>query len=159
DVITVHGNPLDVSWAGQSPWRQINTVLVTTWDLAFGEFDAVPGVDVLATTDAEWDIASGGLGPWKTFAILTQRAPELRFGDFNGDGKPDAFGVVDGMWQFVPGGGVLPPWWTPLQPSPTRDTAGLVVGDFDGDGISDVARRSATSWDVSRNARDPFVSR
>src|SRR4029077_7238315 len=65
----------------------------------------------------------------------------------------------DGMWQFVPGGGVLPPWWTPLQPSPTRDTAGLVVGDFDGDGISDIARRSATSWDVSRNARDPFVSR
>jgi hypothetical protein len=142
DVLALHGSNIDVSWSGNSPWVTVNGN--PGWaitDFAVGDFDGDHASDLFLATGAAWLYAPGGRN-WTYFTASTIRTPDLRFGDFTGDGKTDVFGVLANQWQIVPGGGTT---WQPLRTALTSTVAGLVVADFDGDGVADVARTTYVS--------------
>jgi hypothetical protein len=104
------------------------------------KFSSLPSGVVLPTVD--WD--------------------EFLTGDFNGDGLTDWAGrsPSDGMWRvkLATGSGFTPPmlWgtWTTIVPF-----SDLVVGDFNADGLDDVAGRADTgTWLVGLSDGTKFVS-
>ena len=71
------------------------------------------------------------------YAVSSFRVPDLAFGHFDKDHikdpKTDIVGVVDNQWMavFAQGEHI----WKPLRSALTATMAGLVVADFDGDGL------------------------
>ena len=61
--------------------------------------------------------------------------------------------MVSGQWQIVRGGTET---WQPLR-SALSTLDDVVVADFDGDGVSDVARAVSGAWRYSRDARSEWV--
>ncbi len=92
----------------------------------------------------------------------------LRFRHFSvcgSRGETDAFGIVTGKWQVTCGG--LQDW-VPLPVSLGLSLTNLYVGDFDGDGYTDIAfasnpqydgegRLLSWKWRFSHDAAESFV--
>jgi hypothetical protein len=154
DVLALHQGRIVISWAGCSPWQPVN---VTAWklsDMAVGDFDGDRHADLLLATGAEWFVAPGARN-WAPYSAQPHRTPDLRFGDFNKDGKTDVVGVVGGRWKIMTthsGAGR----WEDLHPSLKGTLAGVVVADFTGDGIADLARSSGEWWWISKSGRAPW---
>jgi hypothetical protein len=151
DVLALHNGRIDISWAGISAWETVN---VTAWklsDLAVGDFDGDGHSDLFLATGAEWFVAPGARN-WGPYSPQHQRTPDLRFGDFTKDGKTDVLAVVDRKWKiFTTHSGVAT--WEDLHASLTGTLAGVVVADFTGDGVADLARSSGDWWWISKGGR------
>ena len=86
---------------------------------------------------------------------------EFHYGDFNGDELLDIAGRSpnDGYWRVMLNDGeeFLPPQvWTRWSTAVTWDN--ILVGDFDGDGLDDVAgRASSGTWNVSTSTGSGFT--
>lgn len=153
DVVAMRNGQLVVSWGGISGFDVLNygpLPCTSMADMAVGDFDGDGKPDVFCADGTTWWISYGGNTPFVQVIVEDfTRVKDLRFGDFNGDGTTDVFGVVNGrftgpQWQvrYGPKGfqGVLG-GWQPLPVSLTSNPAsvdGLVVADFDGNGIADV---------------------
>jgi len=135
DVVALHGDEIVISWGGVSPWQTIN---VTAWklsDLAVGDFDGDGRADLFLATGTEWFYAPGGRN-WTPLATSSYRRANLIFGDFRRERRTRVLRISGGRWLAA--GLNLP--WTATGSAPVSSVAGLVVGDFDGDGFIDVAR-------------------
>jgi hypothetical protein len=157
DVVAVHNGVIDVSWAGGSRWQSINVTAGRLSDLAVGDFDGDGNDDLFLATGAEWFRAPGGMN-WTPFAVSSFHREDLAFGNFtSGDAITDVLGSVGGQYQIVANGGTT---WEPIGPARTSTLAGTAVGDFDGDGMSDVARLGIASltpaWQYSSGARSSW---
>lgn len=93
------------------------------------------------TTDVDWD--------------------DFHYGDFNGDGLLDAAGKSpsDGYWRVLLNDGqqlTAPQAWVRWSTAVTWSD--LLVGDFNGDGLDDLAgRASSGTWNVSLSTGTGFI--
>ena len=133
-----------------------------------GDFNGDGASDIaFLAADASWHMVNGNSGapfppPWNGNVIPGWPADGRYFiGDFNGDGASDiAFLAADASWHMVNGnsGAPFPPPWNgnviPGWPADGR----YFVGDFNGDGASDIAFLAAdASWHmVNGNSGAPF---
>jgi len=136
DVATLHGSNIDISWAGVSTWQTIN---VTAWpvsDLAVGDFDGDGRADLFLATGTQWFLASGGRN-WVPFSGFSDAMSNLRFGHFTDKTKMQILRAHNHRWEVTEWGMAS---WTDIGEATTDSVAGLVAGDFNGDGFTDLAR-------------------
>lgn len=163
DVVALRNGQLVVSWGGISAFEVLNygpLPCSSMTDMAVGDFDGDGNPDIFCADGGTWWISYGGNTPFVQVIVADSTLrKDLRFGDFNGDGTTDVFGVVNGTWMIRPAPkgyqGLLYPW-KPLPVSLTSNPAsadGLVVADFNGDGIADVGMScnsvAAPGWQIS----------
>lgn len=135
DVLTVHGSNIDVSWGGVSAWQTINVTASPLSDLAVGDFDGDGRSDLLLATGTQWFFASGGRN-WVPFATHADRVADLRFGHFTDKTRTQILRVHHRRWEMTQWGMAS---WTDIGEAPVDSVTGLVTGDFDGDGHTDLA--------------------
>ena len=171
DVVSLDGQGrLVVSWGGVSDWEVLNSnttfqgkradVIAT---LAAGDFVGDSRSDIFYADGAsQWWISDGGSQGFVRAANSGFQVKDLRFGDFDGDGKTDVFGVVSGSWSYSKSGSGA---WSSgvLQASaPISDISQLVVADFNGDGIADVAANcvsiSSCGWRISYSGTQTWTN-
>lgn len=138
DVLAVHGPNIDVSWAGVSAWQTINQTAWPVADLAVGDFDGDGRSDLLLATGTEWFLASGGQNWTKWPVSNPDTIPNLRFGHFTDTcgTQTQILRVQKGQWQVTC---LSMSSWKPVGAAPVDSMSGLVAGDFDGDGYTDLA--------------------
>jgi hypothetical protein len=140
-----------VSWAGISPWEEINNSQWSMTDFYVGDFVGDCRADVFFARGDQWFVSDGGRGPFFPYATASQKVSELLFGDFDGDGKMDVVGIhqvgIHGDEQYKVVYAKPDPQghrsWTPLalcgnQFAPRQIGTSMKIADFDGNGISDV---------------------
>ena len=142
DVLTVHDPNIDVSWAGVSAWQTINVIAWPLSDLAVGDFDGDGRSDLLLATGKQWFFAPGGKN-WVPFANYTDPISDLRFGHFTDKTKTQILRVQKGRWQVTELGMTT---WNDLGEAPVDSVNGLVAGDFDGDGYTELAQSGLVGW-------------
>jgi hypothetical protein len=138
-------------------------------DLRFADIDHDGTTDVFhVRSNGQWEISSGGTAPWKvvytpttTPATPVAAVAQLAFGDFNGDGKTDVFyatGTSGNQWSYFDYDEVGETGaWHSLASS--GYTAGdLLLGDFNGDGKTDVLSYQSGEIKISSGAAVPWVS-
>ncbi len=109
----------------------------------------------------------GAGSAWAAFVVegspyAVGNAPlSLNAGDFNGDGRPDV-ATINGSSADVSvflrqaGGGFAQEAGSPISVSPNSGPSGAAVGDFNGDGLADLAvSRFATGGGVVVLLRQP----
>jgi hypothetical protein len=151
DVVALHDGQFVVSWGGISDWEVLNSKPVdgkesitigSTSQMAVGDFDNDKISDIFWADGKTFWVSYGGTEPFKEIATSGFAMSELRLGDFNGDGRTDVFSVGSKNWQvsYSPSvGRGLSSTWQSLRKKLSDDAHLLVVADFDGDGVADVA--------------------
>jgi hypothetical protein len=149
DVIAIHNGNIDVSWGGVSPWQTINVTAWTIDNMAVGDFDGDGRADLFLSTGTMWFWAPGGRN-WAVLDTSSYERSQLLFGDFLHDGRTHVLRVSNGRWLAAG----LNQHWTDIGSAPVGSVAGLVVGDFDGDGFADVARTAGPplNWQMATPA-------
>ena len=170
DVVGLRDGHVVVSWGGISAFEVLNygpLPCSSMTDMAVGDFDGDGHPDIFCADGGTWWISYGGNTPFVQVIVAdSTRVKDLRFGDFNGDGTTDVFGAVNGRftsphWQvrFAPKGyqGVLG-GWEPMPVTLSNTANGLIVADFNGDGVADVGRWCGSNdganagWEISYGA-------
>jgi hypothetical protein len=171
DVLTQVGENWMVSWGGRSPWQLLSN-RHSDWnppgsgggshgmlDLAVGDFVGDNRADVFYADGVNWYVSDGGVGPLVLYASSSFRIPDIAFGHFDkdhiNDPKTDIVGVVDNQWMAVFAHGEH--IWKPLRSALTATMAGLVVADFDGNGLDDIAIVGASRWKTSKDGVDDWT--
>jgi hypothetical protein len=167
DVVTAINGQLMVSWGGISDWELLNNYIPLSGSpaqfaaaMAVGNFTGDERSDLFLADGKQWWVSDAGQGLFTTVQTSVFETKDLRFGDFNGDGRTDVFSVGSKNWQvsFAPAGNGEFSSWQPLRSKLTDSADGLIVADFDGDGIADVAMNCSGSqcWKVSSGGRNPW---
>jgi hypothetical protein len=169
DVFKASGDDWFVSWGGRSDWQLLSThhrVNMTKPDygtvgFVIGDFVSDNGADVFFADGQTWWLSEAGVGPFQPYATSSCNRPSLVFGKFDQSGKMEPACVVDGQWMYAPS--QAPHEWTPLRSALTQTMNSVVVADFKGDGISDIAYpafgigSNSPLWMLSVDGRDdPF---
>lgn len=175
DVVAMRSGQLVVSWGGISAFDVLNynpctnvvpvTCPSSVADLAVGDFDGDGKPDIFWADGANWWVSFGGNTPFVQVQSSSFHVSDLRFGDFNNDGTTDVLGVVgyagSNYYQlsYSPKGaaGALFSGWTPLQPALTNSASGVVVADFNADGVADVLAPSSDGWQISEGGSQPWT--
>ena len=153
DVVAIHNGQFVVSWAGISDWEVLNAdptggrlylLPSAVTAMAVGDFDGDGVADIFWADTINWWVSYGGNNPFVLVQSSSFGLNDLRFGDFDGNGTTDVFGVVSERWMVSYSPRLVRNHlfsnWTPLPVSLTSTVDGLVVADFNGDGIADVAK-------------------
>jgi hypothetical protein len=132
-----------------------------TNQIAVGDFDHDGLDDVFLATGAAWYYAPAANAEWRFLSAKTETLDQLLFGDFDRDGRTDVVSMQNGQF-LVSWGGISD--WEVLNSNPTggqfpmpASTGVLVVGDFDGDGYSDIFYADGLAWWVSYGGNGTFV--
>ncbi|WP_296664828.1 FG-GAP-like repeat-containing protein [Demequina sp.] len=170
---------------GMSGWRQVldSATAPSTDELVLGDFDGDSATDVLRFTgeqgaDAGWRVAFGGdnrlMKGWRQ-VLDSATAPsthELAYGDFDGDLSTDVLRFTgaegeDGGWRLALGGEdrLMKGWRHVLNSAAAPSNREMAVGDFDGDGTTDVVKFTGTrdsgehtGWMISDGGEQPLTA-
>ena len=155
DVFLTWNGKWYVSDGGTSGFTQINGSGYNQSDLAFGDFNGDGRTDVFVANGADWYVSYGGTSAWTKINGSDYKTRDLAFGDFNGDGKTDVFRASGTAWYVSYGGTSA---WTKINTSSLKlgyliygmyYLGDMGLGDFDGDGKTDVFKADGTHWYVS----------
>jgi len=133
-----------------------------TGHLQVGDFDGDGRQDLFLATGTAWYFSPGGAREWRFLNSSPDTLDKSLFGDFDGDGRTDVVALHNG--QFVVSWGGISAWEV-LNPNPTvgrvfllpSATTAMAVGDFDGDGRSDIFWADGGTWWISYGGTTPFV--
>jgi hypothetical protein len=150
DVFTQEGSQWLVSYAGTGPWTALPAGSnIPMSNYGFADFDGDGKTDIFESNGKEWFYSSGGASQWTHLNFSKLGIKDIRFGHFNLKDlkKTDVFAIVNGQWS-VSYGGTSP--WEKLNDKISDDIGSLVFGDFNGDGVTDIAYGAGNP--VSNNA-------
>lgn len=167
DVVALRDGNLVVSWGGISAFE----VLVqgplpcgSISDMAVGDFNGDGKPDIFCADGTQWWIWYGGSSSTSFVqgASYGLRRSALLFGDFDHDGTTDVFGVVNGGWYYSKSAtGAWADGLLQTTALPNTNGNALTIGDFNGDGIPDVATLCTTSngpgWQISSGGTQPWT--
>jgi hypothetical protein len=126
-----------------------------------GDFDGDGKDDLFMATGAGWYYSPGANAEWRLLSAKTETIGSLLLGDFDGDGREDVFTQIGDKWMVSWGGRSD---WQLLSQHPGGEINGIirgmldfVIGDFVGDGKSDVFYADGTNWWVSDGGIGPFT--
>jgi hypothetical protein len=139
DVFTQEGSQWLVSYGGTGPWTPLAAGSnIPMKGYAFADFDRDDRTDIFETNGQEWFFSSAGATPWTHLNFSKLGVKDLRFGHFNprDPKETDVFAVVNDQWSISLGGRSK---WQRLNAKLSDSVADLVLGDFNGDGITDIA--------------------
>ena len=148
----VLGRPVGLANAVDQSSGQIAKPDYGTVGFVVGDFVGDKRADVFFADGQNWWVSDGGTGPFELYATSSAKLRDLAFGDFDGGGKTEVASVIDNQWMYVPSQG--PHQWTRLRSELTDTMNGLIVADFDGDEIADIAMPLPSDWRVSLGGRD-----
>jgi hypothetical protein len=140
DVFRANGTQWFYSSGGATSWKPLAVSRLRVGDLRFGDFDGNGTTDVFSLANGQWSVSDGGSSGWRRLnARLSSNLASLVFADFNGDHKSDVARTSGGNWQVSWGGAT---GWQVLQYRRSENlAAGMLFGDFTGDGHDDVLQR------------------
>jgi hypothetical protein len=148
DVVRATGSEWQVSEGGTSPWRRLYAITAPLSSAAFGDFEGDGHTDAFFADGTQWSIVQS-FSPRVTYT-QPYNLTELRFGNFLGDSKLDVLRFKDSgtdsewlVWDHIS------QTWNSLDVRPAIQLSQLVFADFDGDGITDIARSANGKWLVS----------
>ena len=139
DVFSQEGSQWLVSYGGTGPWTPLPAGSnIPMSGYGFADFDGDGKTDIMESNGAEWFYSSGGSTAWQHLNFSNLAVKDLRFGHFNPKTpkKADIFAIVNGQWS-VSFGGISK--WEKLNDKIWDNINDLVFGDFNGDGITDIA--------------------
>lgn len=151
DIVRATEDEWQVSEFGTSGW---NTLLATKDPLssaAFGDFDGDEKTDAFFADGTQWSIVLSYSPRVTRHHKQPYKLDVLKFGNFVGDSKLDVLRAVGNerlVWDRVS------KTWNHLAFS-NIPLASVTLADFDGDGITDIARSSAGHWRVSWGGVSP----
>lgn len=139
DVFTQEGSQWLVSYSGSGPWTPLpagSNIPMSSY--GFADFDGDGKTDIMKANGTEWSYSSGGATAWQHLNFSKLPVKDLRFGHFNPKDlkKADIFAIVNGQWSVSFGGTSK---WQRLNDGIWDTIGDLVFGDFNGDGITDIA--------------------
>ena len=169
DLFLATGATWWYSSSGQFPWTFLNTSSTRKKDLRFGYFDDDDRCDVLTESGGpgRWVISSGGTGGWKPLEQVWpqpldkppwQPLKDVQFGRFDpndlshsrqtthafyrapsGEWKVKKLSEPNSDWEYIGGS--------------HKPMSELRLGDFTGDGVTDVLAVNGGTWAISESAR------
>ena len=142
DVFRASGSRFFFSSAGATGWQPLAASRLAIGDLRFGDFDGDGKTDVFSLANNQWSVSDGGNSGWRRLnKTLSSNLGSLVFADFNGDRRTDVARTSGGNWQVSWGGATA---WQTLQLRRSESlAAGMLFGDFTGDGRADVLQHAA----------------
>lgn len=126
-----------------------------------GDFDGDGKDDLFMATGSGWYYSPAGNAEWRFLSAKTETLGSVLLGDFDGDGRTDVFTQIGDKWMVSWGGRSD---WQLLSENHggavNKAPAGIVdfvIGDFVGDGRSDVFYADGKEWWVSDGGAGPFT--
>jgi hypothetical protein len=141
DVFSQEGSQWLVSYSGTGPWTPLPAGSnIPMSGYGFADFDGDGKTDIMESNGKEWFVSYGGATGWQHLNYSSLPVKDLRFGHFNRAGderkKADIFAIANGQWSVSFGGTSE---WQKLNDDIWPNLGDLVFGDFNGDGITDIA--------------------
>jgi hypothetical protein len=156
-----------VSWTSVNtrvPFLRVNSRFSMpnpTQAFLVGDFDGDGKDDLFMATGAGWYYSPAGNAEWRFLSAKTETIGSLLLGDFDGDGRADVLTQIGDKWMVSWGGRSD---WELLSDNhggavnhAIPGMIDFVIGDFIGDGRSDVFYADGTSWWVSDGGAGPFT--
>lgn len=156
---------------GEFPWSYVAARTERLKEVELGYFDGDLRCDVLADRSGVWSIASGGYEGWRPLANADAPLAEIRFGRFDpadADPRPEAtrrtthafLRTDEGQWRIarlpqIADAPVALGWTDVASSGFALDE--LELGDFTGDGVTDVLGRVTGRWQISKSALEPWT--
>jgi hypothetical protein len=123
-------------------------------DCVFGDFNGDGLTDALRADGSFWSVALGADAPWMVRRRSRVIAANMRVGDFTGDRVDDIFWIEDNTWHV---------WELARSRSDQRmrmpriNIHSLVVADFDGDRLADIAQTYGRGWRWMRGGTNAWA--